>query len=81
TSRAAQKVQLSLYDLSGALVREVSSSLIKANGTAIANKKFVYEYDWDGKNDEGETAAPGVYLYRFKVDDSLTETGKLVLIR
>ncbi|MBI3013440.1 MAG: M6 family metalloprotease domain-containing protein [Elusimicrobia bacterium] len=81
TSRAAQKVQLSLYDLSGALVREVSSSLIKANGTAIANRKFVYEYDWDGKNDEGETAAPGVYLYRFKVDDSLTETGKLVLIR
>jgi len=61
--------------------RVSKSGSIKANGSATQTNKFVYEYDWDGTNGENESVASGVYLYRFKIDDSIVKTGKLVLIR
>ncbi len=81
TTRPATEFKLSIHDLSGQLVRNVPSGLIRANGNAIATNKFVYEYDWDGKNDNGEIVASGVYLYRYKADNTVVKTGKLALIR
>ena len=63
------------------LVRDVPEYLIRGNGSASGNQKFVYEFDWDGRTDSGESAAPGVYFYRFRADDSKFKTGKLVIIR
>ena len=71
-TRPPQQLKLTIHEISGALVRDVSQLEIKANGNAMGTHKFVYEYDWDGKNDRGDAAAPGVYLYRFKADDSAT---------
>lgn len=80
-TRSGKKLELALYDITGILIKEVPQSLIKANGSATQTNKFVYEYDWDGKNGEGDPVTSGVYLYRFKIDDSTIKTGKLVLIR
>jgi len=80
-TRSAKKIELALYDITGILIKEVPQSSIKANGSATQTNKFVYEYDWDGTNGENESVASGVYLYRFKIDDSIVKTGKLVLIR
>lgn len=79
--KPAQTLKLTIHDISGLLVRDVPEHLIHANGGASADQKFVYEYEWDGRTDSGEKAAPGTYLYRLKVDDSKTKTGKLVIIR
>lgn len=81
TSKPAQDFRLTIHDLSGTLVRDVPEYLIRANAAAMGTEKFVYEHDWDGKTDSGETAAPGVYLYRFRIDDSQSKTGKLILVR
>ncbi len=80
-TRPPQKLELTIHDLYGSLVRDVPEALISANGNATTNSKFVFEYEWDGKNDAGETVAPGVYLYRFRADDKIAKTGKLVLVR
>lgn len=81
TSKPTQTMKLAIYNLAGALVRDVPEFLLRANATAIATEKFVYEYEWDGKDDSGNLVASGMYLYRFKADDSVTKSGKLVLIR
>lgn len=81
TSRPVFEFELTLHDQSGRLVRKVTESQIRANGAATTTNKFVYEFDWDGKDDEGRIAAPGVYFYRFKADDKVIKTGKLALIR
>ncbi|OGR83089.1 MAG: hypothetical protein A2901_02590 [Elusimicrobia bacterium RIFCSPLOWO2_01_FULL_54_10] len=80
-SKPAQNILLTLHDMSGALVRDVPEFLIRANGSASGTQKFVYEFDWDGTTDDGGRAAAGVYLYRFRIDDNKSETGKLILIR
>ncbi len=80
-AKPAQSLQLTIHDLSGSLVREVPEFSIRANAAASGTQKFVYEYDWDGRTDGGEAVAPGVYLYRFRVDDNKTKTGKLVIVR
>jgi hypothetical protein len=81
TTRPPQKLALTIHDLSGTLVREVPESEIKANGLATASNKFVFEYDWDGKDNAGNPAAPGVYLYRFKADDAVVKTGKMAIVK
>lgn len=81
TSRPALELKLTIHNLAGRLVKNVTPGLIRANGNAISNNKFVYEYDWDGKDDDGETVPAGVYLYRFKADGKEHKSGKLVLIR
>lgn len=80
-TRLPQKMQLTIHSLSGSLVRDIPETLFKGNVSAITTNKFVFEYDWDGRNGDGELVAPGVYLYRFKADDNVVKTGKLVIIR
>ena len=83
-TRPFKSAKLTIHELSGALVRNVpqtSLSLQAGPGLPSADYKWVYEYNWDGKNDDGESVASGVYLYRFKADDDAVKTGKLVVIR
>ena len=81
TSRSVTGTKLTIHDLSGVLIRNVSADSMTFNLRASADRKFVYEYDWDGKDDNGNNAASGVYLYRFKADDSVLKTGQLVIVR
>jgi hypothetical protein len=63
--RALQQVpvDLSLYDLSGRLVRKLQ------NNGAINGPQLLV---WDGRDDSGNTVPPGLYLLRLSID---TDTG------
>jgi M6 family metalloprotease-like protein len=79
----SQDISLDIYDLAGTRVRSVSGTALALKigaGEPTADYKWVYEYDWDGKNDGGDPVAPGVYLTRATADREI-KTGKLILIR
>jgi len=82
-TRSPQKLSLTIYDLAGEKVRQVAGGSIRFRSDAggpTGNNKWVYEYDWDGKNDSGAAVADGVYLYRVTADDQM-KIGKLVVVR
>lgn len=84
-TRPVQQAQMTLdiYNLSGDRVRSVPGSNISlklGSGEPSADYKWVYEYDWNGKNDAGNDVASGVYIYRLKADDEV-KTGKLMIVR
>jgi hypothetical protein len=79
-SRPAQKLELTLYNIAGEKIRSVNKDNIGLLADKSKDYDWFYEYDWDGKNDNGENVAPGVYFYRIKAD-SETSVGKLAIIR
>ncbi len=65
-------VNLTIFNVLGQKVR------------TLANGKFTpgaQQVVWDGRNDAGLEAASGVYYYRITVDNNLTRTRKMVLLR
>jgi len=64
-------VRLRIFDLSGAHVRQL------VVGTKQAG---AYDAQWDGKNENGEPAAAGVYLYQLDTGKQ-TQTRKMLLVR
>ncbi|MHB9154914.1 MAG: M6 family metalloprotease domain-containing protein [Endomicrobiales bacterium] len=79
-TRPPLEVNLTIYDLSGALVRSVERENFSLNLNPSADLKWVFEYDWNGSNDSGEPVAGGVYLYRVKADNEI-KVGKLAVVR
>jgi len=80
---AADKLNLDIYTLAGERIRSVSGTDIAlkvGGGEPTGDFKWVYEYDWNGKNDSGDEAASGVYTYRFTADGKI-KTGKLMIVR
>jgi hypothetical protein len=67
----ATDVSLSIYDVSGRLVRKLLEGPMPAGERDVG---------WDGRDDSGREVAAGLYLVRVEADD-LTETGKLALLR
>jgi len=67
---SAQDVEVRIYDASGALVRELESSVAAGNHTLI----------WDGRNGAGRRAVNGVYLYRISAGDGSAVEGKVMLL-
>ncbi|MBI1979709.1 MAG: hypothetical protein HYS58_02985, partial [Elusimicrobia bacterium] len=67
-------VTLYIYDVSGSLVKTVDLGT-KATGR--------YHYtDWDGKNDDGQTVASGVYIGRLKIEGTTrTKFFKMAVIK
>lgn len=58
-----RKVSVKIYDLTGKLVRDLYES-------ASGSYAFIAEnsIEWDGKNNDGKTVRPGVYIYQIVVD-------------
>ena len=69
--RARGHVELSIYDVSGRLVRTL------ANETRSAG---AYELKWDGRDERRQAVASGVYFYRLVAAD-FTQTKKMVLLK
>ena len=63
-------LKLRLYDLSGALVREVSESAPFSAFTAV--NATDYEYAWNGANGAGHGAAAEKYIYWIEARDGAT---------
>jgi flagellar hook assembly protein FlgD len=56
-------VEISLYDLSGRIIRRLQNS-----GALNGPQQLI----WDGRNEGGDMAPPGLYLLRLSID---TDTG------
>jgi len=71
---APVKVNLEIYDVSGDLVKRLDF------GTRATGK---YHYgDWDGKNEDGQTVANGVYIGRLTMDGTnRTKTFKMAVVK
>ncbi|MEW6754527.1 MAG: discoidin domain-containing protein [Candidatus Latescibacterota bacterium] len=62
-------VRVQIYDLSGVLVRSLPERHLHAGRYAPAGSRPAdLPGQWDGRDDRGEPVAPGLYLYRVRVD-------------
>jgi len=64
-------VELVIYNMSGQKVRTLVNDMQEA---------AFYKVIWDGRNDRGEVAASGVYLYKI-VSGSFSKFEKMTLIK
>ena len=80
-SRPPQDISISIYNLNGELVKfENSFSKMSLNIAATKDFNFVYEYDWNGENNNAEKVAQGLYIYRVKADSQI-KFGKIAVVR
>jgi len=68
---AGADVNISIYDVSGRLVRE----LVKEHRGA-----GTWSVQWNGENDRGQSVASGVYFYRMRAGE-FVETRKMMLLK
>ena len=61
---------MDIYDASGRRVRRFGGETARADYVRI---------EWDGRNDAGDRATPGIYFYR-AVAGSMTATRKAILL-
>ncbi|MFN8177156.1 MAG: FlgD immunoglobulin-like domain containing protein [bacterium] len=69
---AAATVRLAVYDAAGRLVRRLFEHESLGAGA--------HERVWDGRDEAGHVAAPGIYAYRLEADGR-TATRKMLLLR
>ena len=69
-------VSLSIYDINGALVRELDLGHQRA-GYYTDRSRAAY---WDGRNESGEAVASGVYFYTLSAGD-YSATRKMVILK
>ena len=69
--RADGIVKLAVTDVNGRIVK----SLVSARQIS-----GLYSYEWQGKNNSGQSVAAGLYFYRLSVDD-VSQTRKMLLIK
>jgi hypothetical protein len=66
-----QPVRLVVYDVAGRRVRTLVDERRRAN---------IYSVSWDGRNDQGQRVASGVYFYRLTAG-KFTKTRKMMLLK
>ena len=66
----AGSADLSIYDIQGRMVRTLLNGTVNAGETTVR---------WDGKGENGETLARGIYFYRLRAAGDV-HTQKLVLV-
>ena len=69
-------VQISIYDINGALVRQLNLGYQQA-GYYTNRSRAAY---WDGTNEFGERIATGVYFYQLQADD-MSLLRKMVILK
>jgi len=70
--KQADHVKLSVFDVRGREVRQLTNSAFPAGESCIS---------WDGKSDAGFDLPAGVYFYSLFVGNTFTQTHKMILIR
>ena len=60
-----------MFDLSGKVIRILEES---------NNDSGVLKVVWNGKNEAGNYAQDGIYIYRIETSSGLTETGKIIYL-
>jgi M6 family metalloprotease-like protein len=72
--------RLTLFSLEGRRVRSVSGGAFRFRSDTSTDGAWVFEYDWDGRNESGEEVPSGIYWFHINVDGRIA-TGKLALER
>ena len=65
-------VEISIYNSQGKHVDTLIHKIFESGK---------YNIEWDGKNNQNNVQASGVYFYKLKVDDQILFTRKLILIK
>jgi len=81
-SRNVSSATLRIYSVSGELILE--KPILQNDTLSIANNEWIYEYNWDLKNANGNPVSSGIYLYVISaqiISQTQTKTGKLAIIR
>ncbi|MCK4353195.1 PQQ-binding-like beta-propeller repeat protein [candidate division WOR-3 bacterium] len=65
------EASLKIYDISGRLIKKIIDK---------RQKPGYYTVIWDGKNENGERVASGIYFYRLETGD-ITLTKKMIVVR
>jgi flagellar hook assembly protein FlgD len=69
---ADEEIELAVFNLTG----QKMATLVQG-----AREAGTYTVSWDGRDDDGQTLASGVYLYRLRTGQQQMENRKLLLIR
>jgi hypothetical protein len=75
-SAPADEVIIEVFSLAGRMIRTIRS--------AATRPGYNFETVWDGKDNDGERVASGVYIYKIRARQAAKETeefGKLVVMR
>jgi len=67
-------VTIKLYDFAMSLVTTLVDNQDRVGGEE-------YDEPWNGKNDEGDVVANGVYFFKVEAPGGQTEWGKLVILK
>jgi len=81
-SRNVTSASLRLFTVAGELILE--TALVQNEALSTANNEWIYDYNWNLNNAEGNAVGSGVYIYVIsaKVNTQTeTKTGKLAIIR
>lgn len=73
---SAEAVVISIYDVSGRLVRRLDLGNKEA-GMYVSRDRSAH---WDGRNEVGEHAASGIYFYSIKAG-KYSATGKMLILK
>ena len=68
---APTQTEIKIYNVNGALVRKIEMGHQTAGS---------YTYHWDGRTENGELTASGIYFYTLKTDD-FESTRKMVILK
>ena len=68
---APTQTEIKIYNVNGSLVRKIEMGHQTAGS---------YTYHWDGRTENGELTASGIYFYTLKTDD-FESTRKMVILK
>lgn len=77
---SARDLRMDIYALDGGRVRSIGGSGFRFREDISENFNWIYEFDWDGKNESGDDVGSGVYLIHLDADGH-TVNGKLAVER
>jgi flagellar hook assembly protein FlgD len=75
-SAAADEVIVEIFSLAGRAIRTIRSTATRAG--------YNFDTTWDGRDNDGDRVASGVYIYKIRARQASKETeefGKLVVMR
>ena len=72
SSSCCVEVSIAIYDATGHIVRTLEPG---------HREEGYHEIHWDGRDNNGESLASGIYFYVLRADDGFSDTKKMVILK
>jgi len=81
--KAKTEPEIEIFNIKGQKVRtlKINTSLSEMNADKADNNTRNYSVIWDTRNDLGQKVASGIYLYRAKVNGSVLQSKKMLILK